>query len=66
METILTLFIIPQISKRYKNAHAYVNAGILMKVERTSGGIVVSEKPNLVFGGITPNFVSCAKYLKAL
>ncbi|XP_035702304.1 xanthine dehydrogenase/oxidase isoform X3 [Folsomia candida] len=42
-----------KITRRYQNAHAYVNAGFLVKVE--DGKIV--EQPRIVYGGINPEFV---------
>lgn len=42
---------------RAQNAHAYVNAGFLFKVDKKDKYRVM-EKPNIVFGGISPAFVS--------
>lgn len=40
---------------RAQNAHALVNAGFLFKIDK-SGKIL--EKPNIIYGGISPKFVS--------
>ncbi|XP_021947093.1 xanthine dehydrogenase/oxidase [Folsomia candida] len=45
-----------KITRRFQNAHAYVNGGILIKVD-TKKNFNVSEKPRIVFGGISPDFV---------
>ena len=42
---------------RAQNAHAYVNAGFLFRLNVNSGGKVLA-KPTVVFGGINPQFVS--------
>lgn len=47
-----------KITRRYQNAHAYVNAAFLLKVDKTS--LMVTERPRLCFGGISANFVSIA------
>nr|CAD7570666.1 unnamed protein product [Timema californicum] len=44
------------IMPRAQNAHAYVNAGFLMKLSEDGTGKVV-QKPNIVFGGIDPQFL---------
>ncbi|XP_063993360.1 uncharacterized protein LOC135171019 [Diachasmimorpha longicaudata] len=52
-----------KIAPRAQNAHAYVNAGFLLKLD-TSG--TVQEVPNILFGGIRPNFLHATateKYL---
>ncbi|XP_046679837.1 probable aldehyde oxidase 4 isoform X1 [Homalodisca vitripennis] len=66
---LMTKIIMPQIDSeqyvcktfkimpRSQNAHAYVNAGFLFKVDKKDN-FKVLEKPNIVFGGITPEFVS--------
>lgn len=46
-----------QIMPRAQNAHAYVNAGFLCKVNK-SEKFKVLERPTIVFGGINPSFVS--------
>ncbi|KAF6204368.1 hypothetical protein GE061_002709 [Apolygus lucorum] len=45
-----------KIMPRAQNAHAYVNAGFLVKVDKKSGYKVL-EKPRIIFGGIQPKFV---------
>ncbi|XP_054281347.1 uncharacterized protein LOC128999016 [Macrosteles quadrilineatus] len=45
-----------KITPRAQNAHAYVNAGFLFKVDKKNKYKIL-EKPNIVFGGITPGFV---------
>jgi xanthine dehydrogenase/oxidase len=42
---------------RAQNAHAYVNAGFLFKINVSDSGKVLT-KPTIVFGGINPEFVS--------
>jgi len=42
---------------RAQNAHAYVNAGFLFRLNVNNGGKVL-EKPTIVYGGINPLFVS--------
>jgi len=42
---------------RAQNAHAYVNAGFLFKLNVNNGGKVLA-KPTIVYGGINPQFVS--------
>ena len=42
---------------RAQNAHAYVNAGFLFKMNGDNGGKVLA-KPTIVYGGINPQFVS--------
>nr|CAD7599936.1 unnamed protein product [Timema genevievae] len=44
------------IMPRAQNAHAYVNAGFMMKLSDDGTGKVV-QKPNIVFGGIDPQFL---------
>lgn len=44
-----------QITRRFQNAHAYVNAAIMLK---TNASFTVEEKPRIVFGGISAAFVS--------
>ena len=39
---------------RSQNAHALINAGFLFKLDGTGK---VLEKPNMIFGGIRPDFV---------
>lgn len=46
-----------KITRRYQNAHAYVNAALVLKVNKKSGTFVVEEKPRLVYGGISASFV---------
>ena len=45
---------------RSQNAHAYVNAGFLMKVNKADG-FRVMEKPSIVFGNINENFSHATK-----
>lgn len=45
---------------RAQNAHAYVNAGFLFKLNKTAKGKVM-KKPTIVYGGINPYFVSIFK-----
>ena len=40
---------------RAQNAHAYVNAGFCFKLDEKTR---VLERPNIIFGGINPDFVS--------
>lgn len=40
---------------RAQNSHAAVNAGFLFKLDNDGK---VLEKPNIIFGGIRPEFVS--------
>ena len=42
---------------RAQNAHAYVNAGFLFKMNVVNDGKVLA-KPTIVYGGINPQFVS--------
>jgi xanthine dehydrogenase/oxidase len=42
---------------RAQNAHAYVNAGFLIKADKKDN-FKILEKPTLLFGGIKPEFVS--------
>jgi xanthine dehydrogenase/oxidase len=42
---------------RAQNAHAHVNAGFLFKFSKTEAGRVL-QKPDIIYGGINPNFVS--------
>lgn len=42
---------------RAQNAHAYVNAAFMVKVNKKNSYTVV-EKPTVLFGGINPKFVS--------
>lgn len=47
-----------KIMPRAQNAHAHVNAGFLFKLD---GGGKVLEKPNIIFGGINPEFLHATK-----
>ena len=49
-----------QIMPRAQNAHAYVNAGFLIQLQKGTKGRVV-KKPTIVYGGINPYFVSIPK-----
>lgn len=40
---------------RAQNAHALVNAGFLFKIDKNG---FVLDKPNVIYGGIRPDFVS--------
>ena len=42
---------------RAQNAHAYVNAGFLFRMNVHNVGKVLA-KPKIVYGGINPQFVS--------
>jgi len=46
-----------QITPRAQNAHAYVNAGFLFRMNVHNVGKVLA-KPTIVYGGINPQFVS--------
>ncbi|KAF6204371.1 hypothetical protein GE061_002712 [Apolygus lucorum] len=48
-----------KIMPRAQNAHAYVNAGFLFKLDKSN--FTVMEKPNIVFGGISSKFVHASK-----
>lgn len=50
---------------RAQNAHAYVNAGFLFKLNKTAKGKVL-KKPIIVYGGINPYFVSILNLLHRL
>ncbi|XP_014254822.1 xanthine dehydrogenase-like [Cimex lectularius] len=55
-----------KIMPRAQNAHAFVNAGFLMKVDKANG-YTVMETPTILFGGINPHFLHATKteqYLK--
>ncbi|PNF21140.1 hypothetical protein B7P43_G05076, partial [Cryptotermes secundus] len=45
-----------KIMPRAQNAHAYVNAGFLFKINVNDSGKVLA-KPTIVFGGINPEFI---------
>ncbi|XP_073980918.1 uncharacterized protein isoform X2 [Rhodnius prolixus] len=45
-----------KIMPRAQNAHAYVNAGFLFKVDKQNSYTVL-EKPTILFGGINPKFL---------
>ncbi|CAG7828777.1 unnamed protein product [Allacma fusca] len=44
-----------KITKRHQNAHAYVNAGFLFRLD-VANNFRILEKPTIVFGGINPTF----------
>ena len=44
-----------KIMPRSQNAHALVNAGFLFKLDNNGN---VLKRPNIIFGGIRPDFVS--------
>ena len=46
----------PQITPRAISAHAYVNAAFVIPYDAGSGK--VTERPTLLFGGISDKFVS--------
>jgi len=48
------------IVNRSQNAHAYVNAGFLMKVNREDGFRIL-EKPSIVYGNISGDFHHASK-----
>ncbi|CAL8082189.1 unnamed protein product [Orchesella dallaii] len=45
-----------KVTRRHQNAHAYVNAAFLFKVDYKNN-FTVREKPTICFGGINPDFV---------
>jgi xanthine dehydrogenase/oxidase len=45
---------------RAQNAHAYVNAGFLFQLKKSTKGKVL-KKPTIVYGGINPYFVRISK-----
>jgi len=45
-----------KIMPRAQNAHAYVNAGFLFRLNVNNGGKVLA-KPTIVYGGINPQFI---------
>ncbi|XP_075210160.1 xanthine dehydrogenase-like [Lycorma delicatula] len=49
-----------KIMPRTQNAHAYVNAGFIFKIDKNDK-CKVQEKPRIVFGGINPNFVHASR-----
>ncbi|XP_065222148.1 xanthine dehydrogenase/oxidase-like [Planococcus citri] len=49
-----------KIMQRAQNTHAYVNAGFLIKVDKTANYKVI-DTPALVYGGINPYFVHATK-----
>ncbi|CAH1401638.1 unnamed protein product [Nezara viridula] len=49
-----------KIMPRAQNAHAYVNAGFKVKVDKNNK-FSVMEKPTLLFGGIEPSFLHAVK-----
>ncbi|CAG7720323.1 unnamed protein product [Allacma fusca] len=54
-----------KITKRHQNAHAYVNAGFLIKVD-PANNFKITEKPSICFGGIGPKFVHATRTEEAL
>lgn len=48
--------ILLQISKRYQNSEAYVNAAFLFNID-SHNNFTVIKKPSMCFGGIDPEFV---------
>ncbi|CAL8070104.1 unnamed protein product [Orchesella dallaii] len=56
-----------KITRRYQNAHAYVNAGFLFKIEKKGESFIVAERPRIVFGGVSGDFIhatSAEEYLE--
>lgn len=49
-----------QITRRFQNAHAYVNAGFLIRVN-PKDNFKVMEKPRILYGGINPTFFHATK-----
>ncbi|XP_047097129.1 indole-3-acetaldehyde oxidase-like [Schistocerca piceifrons] len=49
-----------KIMPRAQNAHAYVNAGFLVQLDRTKAGHIVG-KPRIVFGGINKDTIHATK-----
>ena len=47
-----------QITPRAISAHAYVNAAFVLPLDAS---FTVTEKPTLLFGGISADFVSCGR-----
>ncbi|XP_021954654.1 xanthine dehydrogenase [Folsomia candida] len=45
-----------KITRRFQNAHAYVNAGFFMNVDKTNNNFKIIDKPRIVFGGISTEF----------
>ncbi|CAG7835136.1 unnamed protein product [Allacma fusca] len=54
-----------KITKRHQNAHAYVNAAFLIKVDPALD-FKITEKPSICFGGINPKFVHATRTEDAL
>ncbi|XP_055329954.1 uncharacterized protein LOC129582465 [Paramacrobiotus metropolitanus] len=51
-----------KIMPRYQNAHAVVNAGFRVKVDRSKAGkVVIADKPIIVYGSIGPHFARAHK-----
>ncbi|ODN05821.1 Indole-3-acetaldehyde oxidase [Orchesella cincta] len=48
-----------KITRRYQNAHAYVNAGFLLKVNKTDK--TIEERPRIVYGGISSSFIHASE-----
>ncbi|KAK9512029.1 hypothetical protein O3M35_000556 [Rhynocoris fuscipes] len=48
-----------KIMPRAQNAHAYVNAGFMFKVDKSNYTIL--EKPTIIYGGINPHFIHARK-----
>ncbi|CAL8069378.1 unnamed protein product [Orchesella dallaii] len=46
-----------KITRRYQNAHAYVNAGFLFKIQKKGESFIVAEKPRIVYGGVSGDFI---------
>lgn len=47
---------------RAQNAHAYVNAAFLVKVDKNDKFRIL-ERPTIAFGGITSQFVRCTFFI---
>ncbi|CAG7720322.1 unnamed protein product [Allacma fusca] len=54
-----------KITKRHQNAHAYVNAAFLIKVD-PAVDFKITEKPSICFGGINPKFVHATRTEESL
>ncbi|XP_066997187.2 xanthine dehydrogenase [Anabrus simplex] len=54
-----------KIMPRAQNAHAYVNAGFLFKLDPKMEGEIIG-RPNILFGGINPNFLHAVNTENAL
>ncbi|ODN02750.1 putative aldehyde oxidase 1 [Orchesella cincta] len=53
-----------KITRRYQNAHAYVNGGFLFNLN--PGCSTIEETPRIVFGGVSPSFIHANETEKIL